>query len=229
MYQVPFVEVEEKADEVDKAPKHHSATEALTDPTLLLEPYLGWVQVMLGGYCHQLRAVRGVLCWYDPGLTLWLCAALAVAALVAPLLPWLLLSRCVGALALGPHMWVVGARRRGGAAAAAAAAADATLVYTASGRTYETGLVREYSLAAEDERAAIVAAERERREKRAADAAAAEEKAAAALPLAAHAARRRQLAGGGRTFEVRGSRTAQGKFTPALPDPTRSSAAAKRG
>ena len=189
---------------------------------------------MLGGYSRQLRSVRGVLCWHDPGLTLWLCAALAAVALVAPLLPWLLLSRCVGALLLGPHMWVVGMRRRDGAAAAAVAAADATLVHTASGRTHETGLVREYSLAASaEERAAVVAVARERRKKVAAEAAkaaAAEEKAAAALPFAAHATLRRQAAGhGGLLFEVRGARTAQDKFTPSLPDPARSSAAALRG
>ena len=231
LWQVPFVKVDEKAQD-DKEPAKHDATDVLTDPTLLLEPYLGWVQVMLGGYALQLRAVRGVLCWHDPGLTLWLFVALALAALVAPLLPWLLMSRCLGALLLGPHMWAVGARRRGGAVAAAAAAADALLVYTASGRFYETGLVRNYSLAGSaEERAAIVAAARKDRDTKKAEAAAAAEKAAAAMPHAAHGRLRREHSltrCSGVMFEVHGARTAQQKFTPALPDPARSSAAALR-
>ena len=216
----------------DNEPTKRDATEVLTDPTLLLEPYLGWVQVMLGGYVLQLRAVRGLLCWHDPGLTLWLFVALALIALVAPLLPWLLMSRCLGALLLGPHMWAAGARRRAGAAAAAAAAADALPVYTASGCFYETGLVRSYSLAGgAEERAAIVAAARKDRDTKAAAAAAAAEKAAAAMPLAAHGRVRREHAlahCSGVMFEVHGSRTAQEKFSPALPDPARSSAAALR-
>ena len=61
------MKVDEKADEY-KEPSKRAKTDVLTDPTILLEPYLGWVQVMLGGYCRQLRAVRGVLCWHDPGL-----------------------------------------------------------------------------------------------------------------------------------------------------------------
>ena len=40
---VPFFEAEEKA-EVEKLPSKRATTDALTDPTLLLEPYLGWVQ-----------------------------------------------------------------------------------------------------------------------------------------------------------------------------------------
>ena len=231
LWQVPFVKVDGKAQD-DKEPAKRDATDVLTDPTLLLEPYLGWVQVMLGGYVLQLRAVRGVLCWHDPGLTLWLFVALAVAALVAPLLPWLLMSRCLGALLLGPHMWAIGARRRAGAAAAAAAAADALLVYTASGRFYETGLVRNYSLAGSaEERAAIVAAAREDRDTKKAEAEAAAEKAAAAMPHAAHGRLRREHSltrCSGVMFEVHGARTAQEKFSPALPDAARSSAAALR-
>ena len=225
------VKVNEKAQE-DKEPTKRDATDVLTDPTLLLEPYLGWVQVMLGGYVLQLRAVRGVLCWHDPGLTLWLFVALAVAALVAPLLPWLLMSRCLGALLLGPHMWAVGARRRGGAAVAKAAAADALLVYTASGKYYETGLVSKYQFAANlEERAAIVAAARKEYDTKKAEAAAAAEKAAAAMPYAAHGRLRREHSltrCSGVMFEVHGARTAQEKFSPALPDPARSSAAALR-
>ena len=224
------MKVDEKADEY-KEPSKRAKTDVLTDPTILLEPYLGWVQVMLGGYCRQLRAVRGVLCWHDPGLTLWIFVALVVAALVAPLLPWLLLSRCLGALLLGPHMWAVGARRRAPrrAAAAVVAAADALLVYTASGRTYKTGLVQRYSLAAGAERETIVAAAWNDHTAMKAEAAAAAEKLVAAMPLAAHSRLRREVAGyGSLVFEVHGARTAQDKFTPALPDPARSSAAALR-
>ena len=216
----------------DNEPTKRDATEVLTDPTLLLEPYLGWVQVMLGGYVLQLRAVRGLLCWHDPGLTLWLFVALALIALLAPLLPWLLMSRCLGALLLGPHMWAVGARRRGGAAVAKAASADALLVYTASGKYYETGLVSKYQFAANlEERAAIVAAARKEYDTKKAEAAAAAEKAAAAMPYAAHGRLRREHSltrCSGVMFEVHGARTAQEKFSPALPDPARSSAAALR-
>ena len=199
-----------------------SQTESVPDPTQLLEPYLGWVQVMFGGFVLQIRDVHSIFCWSDPALSMWLCVVLALVAAVLPLLPWLLICRGTGILLLGPHMAIVGSWRRQ-AAKAAAAADDTTLVWTASGGSYMTHVVKRYALASsEAERHDVVGQEHVRRAQEAETARIAAEKSAAALPLASHAARRRQASE--QVIELQGSRTVQHKFSAAL-DPARSSAA----
>ena len=199
-----------------------SQTESVPDPTQLLEPYLGWVQVMFGGYVLQIRDVHSILCWSDPALSMWLCVILALVAAVLPLLPWLLICRGTGILLLGPHMALVGRWRRQ-ATKAAAAADDTTLVWTASGGSYMTHVVNRYALASsEAERQDVVSQEHVRRAQEAETARIAAEKSAAALPFASHAARRRQASE--HVIELQGSRTVQHKFSAAL-DPARSSAA----
>jgi len=76
------------------------------DPTQLLEPYLGWVQVSLAAKLKMLRPVHGVLTWADPQLTTWIVLLLCSLVLVLPWLPWLPIARVAGAALLGPHMYL---------------------------------------------------------------------------------------------------------------------------
>jgi len=78
------------------------------DPTQLLEPYLGWVQVSLVGKLVYIRTAKGVLTWSDPVLTTWIVLLLLGLVLFLPWLPWLLIGRVGGAALLGPHMLLVG-------------------------------------------------------------------------------------------------------------------------
>ena len=85
---------------------------AHVDPLQLLGPYLGWVQDYLADALVYVRGARGLLLWADPALTACLALGTCAYLLVAPLLPWLAIARVAGALALGPHMWILGARAR---------------------------------------------------------------------------------------------------------------------
>ena len=108
------------------------ATQGVTDATVgvakmalspleyFLFPYQQWI----GKYLVYLRQTRALLQWEDPVQTSLLCLQLLVVSIVFALLPWQLMMRVGGAVLLGPHMWVVGARRRRKAAADARRAAE---------------------------------------------------------------------------------------------------------
>ena len=108
------------------------ATQGVTDATVgvakmalspleyFLFPYQQWI----GKYLVYLRQTRALLQWEDPVQTSLLCLQLLVVSIVFALLPWQLMMRAGGAILLGPHMWVVGARRRRKAAADARRAAE---------------------------------------------------------------------------------------------------------
>ena len=108
------------------------ATQGVTDATVgvakmalspleyFLFPYQQWI----GKYLVYLRQTRALLQWEDPVQTSLLCLQLLVVSIVFALLPWQLMMRVGGAVLLGPHMWVVGARRRRKAAADAKTAAE---------------------------------------------------------------------------------------------------------
>ena len=187
--------------------------EDTVDPIQLVAAYLQPVQARLASALIPLRGLRGVLCWHDPALTTWLVLFLIGLTIVLPFLPWLLISRTVGILMLGPHMWWVGSKRRKSAAEAEAKA------------EVERELMRRYASERKlTNRTRLLDDEKRLRDEKAAEEAAALEAEEASLPFAKHAEHRKSYGKSDNlNVHVRGSRVADTKLL-CLADVQRSSA-----
>jgi hypothetical protein len=190
------------------------AGSTVTDPTAIMAGTLIYYQAMLAEYLVPLRALKGLVTWENPRTSTWLSLSLMLAALVLPWLPWLYLLHALGLAALGPHMWILGARQRRHPAPPppdeAALRADAANRFAlASGNRARKAVVRD---------------EARRRERAERDAKRVQEEEDAKLPFFEHAQRRREAfakGSGPRLLEVRGSRVKWLKHH-SLPDPERS-------
>jgi hypothetical protein len=186
-----------------------TTTDSVTDPTLLLAPYLQPYQSMLHDYVVEIRSASSLLTWDDPALTTYLCLLLGASAIALPFVPWKPVARLLGALALGPHMWFIGAKARR-ATAADAATAD---------------LMARYRECGDDaiKMARLVEEEREKRKKATAEADEAAAAAAKKRPLSDYADAMRKVmeASKGQVEVLHGSRVIQYKH-PTLPCPARS-------
>jgi hypothetical protein len=190
-------------------------TGQVSDPTLLLAPYLQPLQAYLGhclAYVHQLQ---GILCWHDPTLTTGLAILLALLACLLPLLPWRALCHTSGALALGPHWWLIGSRRR--LRAARAAAAEAVMLSRYAGASSDEG------------RRAVLEEERRRRVESERSAHEASERSSAQRPFAGQRARRmahfqqEALTGAVRLLQCNGAHVVEARLgLLSTPDPSRS-------